>query len=157
MENKHIPLDLKNNTLFVRILQVLFGFACLAVAIFWIVFNMKSVKTDTSLWITTLLLIAFGLYQILSGLGKTKRFIDINDNEIDLKKNALLPGSKIRNNEITKIESFPLNIIFHLKNGRKTILRFGINYPEVIDIVKDTLKEFSKLNNIEFDIENDPD
>jgi len=44
-----------------------------------------------------------------------------------------------------------------MKNGRKTILRFGINYPEVINIVKDALKEFSELNNIEFDITNDPD
>lgn len=157
MENKHIPLDLKSNTLFVRILQVLFGFACLAVAIFWIAFNLKSVQTDTSLWITTLLLIAFGLYQVLSGLGKTKRFIDINRNEMYLKKNALLPGSKYINIDIKKIESFPLNIIFHMKNGRKTILRFGINYPEVINIVKDTLKEFSELNNIEFDTTNDPD
>ncbi|HOU02032.1 MAG: hypothetical protein GT600_08315 [Bacteroidales bacterium] len=157
MENKHIPLDFKSNTLFVRILQVIFGFACLAVAIFWIVFNMKSVQTDISLWITTLLLIAFGLYQVLSGFGKTRRFININGNDIILKKNALLPGSKFDNIDIKKIELFPLNIIFYMKNGRKTILRFGINYPEVINIVKDALKEFSELNNIEFDITNDPD
>jgi hypothetical protein len=91
----------------------------------------------------------------LSGLGKTKRYIEINNNKIFLKKNAIMPVAKMNNTDIRKIESLPLNIIFRLTNGRKKILRFGINYPEVIPIVKDKLKEFSEINSIQFDAEND--
>jgi hypothetical protein len=155
MEKTVIFLDIKDNPLFIRILQILFGFTCFTVAIFWIVFNLKSVQKEGTLWITTFLLIGFGLYQIMSGFGKTKRYIEINDSEINLKKNALLPVSKMKTANIRKIESLPLNIIFHMENRKKIILRFGINYPELIGTVKDKLKEFAELNNIRFDTEND--
>lgn len=156
MEKTSILLDPKDNPLFVKVLQILFGLVCFGVAIFWFIFNLKADDTDSALWITVALLMCFGLYQILSGFGKTKRYIEIDKSEIILKKNTFLPVLKMKNTEIRKIESLPLNIIFRLASGGKTILRFGINYPEVIIIVKDRLKEFSEINSIAFDTENDP-
>ncbi len=155
MEKINIPLDPKDNPLFVKVLQILFGLVCLGISIFWFIFNLKADYTDSALWITVALLACFGIYLILSGFGKTKRYIEINNDEIFLKKNALMPFSKLKNTDIRKIESLPLNIIFRMADGRKTILRFGINYPEVIPVVKDKLKEFSEINSIQFDAEND--
>lgn len=155
MEKKIILLDPKDNPLFIKVLQIIFGLVCLGVAIFWFIFNLKADYSDSALWITVALLACFGIYLILSGFGKTKRYIEISNNEIILKKNAILPVAKIGNTEIRKIESLPLNIIFRLADGGKTILRFGINYPEVIPVVKDKLKEFSEINSIPFDAEND--
>ena len=124
-------------------------------ALYSLIFNLKADNADSFLWITIVLLACFGIFLILSGLGKTKRYIEINNNKIFLKKNAIMPVAKMNNTDIRKIESLPLNIIFRLTNGRKKILRFGINYPEVIPIVKDKLKEFSEINSIQFDAEND--
>lgn len=155
MEKINIPLDPKDNPLFIKAIQVVFGLICLGTALFWLIFNLKADNTDSSLWITIVLLACFGIFLILSGLGKTKRYIEINNNKIFLKKNAIMPVAKMNNTDIRKIESLPLNIIFRLTNGRKKILRFGINYPEVIPFVKDKLKEFSEINSIQFDAEND--
>ena len=115
------------------------------------IFNIRSVKADSTLWITVLFLSGFGLYQILAGLGRTIRFIQIGNDKIILKKNSLLPLRIMDPSEIKKIEVFPLNLIFYFHSGGKTILRFGTTYTDNIEPIKNGIEEFASVNNIDFE------
>lgn len=152
MEKTPLLLDPKENPLLIRIFQIIFGIVCIAVAVFWIVFNLQSLKADRNLWLTTILLSGFGIYLIFTGLGKTKKYISITSQEIILKKNPVLPKVVLQASQIEKIESYPMNINFHISGRRKIALRFGTNYPEIIDPVKKELIDFARMNNISFEI-----
>ncbi|HPI68070.1 MAG TPA: hypothetical protein PL003_02510 [Bacteroidales bacterium] len=152
MEKTIIFLDPKENPLTIRIIQIIFGFTCTGISVFWIIYNLKASDADQTLWITSLLLFGFGFYQILSGMGKTKKFIEIHNGKIILKKSSLLPKCIMNHTELKKIESYPLNINFYTGNRRKTVLRFGITYTEIIKTVKDRIEEFAASNNIPYEI-----
>jgi hypothetical protein len=91
MEKTIIFLDPKENPLTIRIIQIIFGLTCIGVSVFWIIYNLKASDADKTLWITSLLLFGFGFYQIFIGNGKNKKFIEINNDTIILKKSSLLP------------------------------------------------------------------
>lgn len=123
----------------------------MAIAIFWIVFNIRSVKADSTLWITVLFLSGFGLYQVWSGLGRAIRFITIGNDKIVLKKNSLLPQREMASTGIKKIEAYPLSIIFYFNGGGKTVLRFGTTYTDNIEPIKNEIEKFASLNIIDFE------
>jgi hypothetical protein len=152
MENKYFALGPSEQSRIVKIIRILFGLGCIAIAIFWVIFISRSVNTVRSLWITLVFLTGFGAYQIWAGLGHAIRFIEIGHNKIILKKNSFLPLRKIDASELRKIELFPLNLIFYPHNGKKTILRFGTVYADVIDPVKSEIEKFASDNNILFEI-----
>lgn len=95
MGKKHFFLGTSENNRFVRIFQVVSGVVCLAVAIFWMIFNIRSLKADGTLWITIIFLSGFGMYQIWSGMGRATRFIEIGPDYITLKKNPILSPVEI--------------------------------------------------------------
>jgi hypothetical protein len=146
METKYYSLGPSENSTLIKFIRLFFGLVCIAIAIFWMIFNIRSVKADRTLWITILFLSGFGFYQILAGLGRTSRFIQIGSDKIILKKNSLLPLRIIAASEIKKIEVFPLNLIFYFHNGQRTILRFGTAYTDNIDPIKSGIEEFASLN-----------
>jgi len=152
METKYYSLGPSENSTTLKIIRILFGLVCLAIAVFWIVFNIRSVKADRTLWITVMFLSGFGLYQVLAGLGRTSRFIGIGSDKIFLKKNSLLPVKEMSASEIKKIELFPLNLIFYLNPGRKTVLRFGTTYTDNIDPIKSKIELFASGNKIYLEI-----
>ena len=152
MEIKYYPLGTGENNGFVRIIRIIFGIACIAVAIFWIVFNIKSLKADGTLWITIIFLIGFGSYQLWAGLGRTISFIEFGQGYIRLKKNSIFPPSIMNAEEIEKIDLFPLNLIIFLKTGKKIMLRFGTTYYETNEKVKDEILGFAESNNIPIEI-----
>ena len=125
MEKKYFLLSSVENNRLVKIIQMVFGIICIAVAVFWLIFNIRSIKADRTLWITILFLTGFGVYQIWAGLGRATRFIEISSEKIRLKKSIFLPESDIASGEIQKIELFPLNLIFFLKSQKRILLRFG--------------------------------
>ena len=136
MEKKYFSLGTSENNRLVKIIRIVFGVVCLAVAIFWLIFNIKSLKADGTLWITIIFLSAFGFYQIWSGLGRATTFIEIGTDNIRLKKNPILPNVEMSAGEIEKIEFFPLNVIFFLKSKKRILLRFGTTYYETNEKVK---------------------
>jgi len=69
MEKMYFSLGTSENNRLVKVIQIVFGVVCIAVAIFWLVFNIKSLKADGTLWITIIFLSGFGFYQIWAGLG----------------------------------------------------------------------------------------
>ena len=50
--------------------------------------------------------------------------------------------------EISKIEVFPLNLIFHFQNGGKTILRFGTAFTDKLIRLKVKLRNLLELTKL---------
>ncbi|MFA5819758.1 MAG: hypothetical protein WC854_10855 [Bacteroidales bacterium] len=152
MEIKYFSLGTSENNRLVNIIRIVFGVVCIAVAIYWFSFNIKSLKADGTLWITIIFLTGFGFYQIWSGLGRATRFIEIAPDYIRLKKNPILPPLKMSSGEIEKIELFPLNLIFFLKSKKRILLRFGTTYHEINEKIKDEILSFAESNKIPLEI-----
>lgn len=152
MVKKYYALSNVENNKLVKIIQIVFGIVCFAVAVFWMIFNIRSLKTDGTLWISVIFLTGFGFYQVWSGLGKATRFIEISKEIIRLKKNILMPPVNISSGEIQKIELYPFNLIFFLKSKKKILLRFGASYQETNEDVKDDILAFCDENSIDIEI-----
>jgi hypothetical protein len=152
MAKKYYALSSVENNKLVKIIQIVFGIVCFSVAVFWLVFNIRSLKTDGTLWITVIFLTGFGFYQVWSGIGKATRFIEISEKLIRLKKTIILAPVDIHAGEIQKIDIYPFNLIFFLKSQKKIILRFGASYQETNEDVKDDILVFGDENSIEVEI-----
>ena len=148
MEKKYFSLETKENPPAVKIIQIAFGIICIAIAIFWLIHNVSSVKSDSTLWITIIFLTGFGAYQILAGLGKTERYIETGPEKIVLKQNSFLPKIELKPQDIDAVVIFPLSILFRFKNKNKIIFRFGLSNTDIINPVKDEVVDFAKLNSI---------
>jgi hypothetical protein len=152
MEKKYFLLSSAENSKLVKIIQIAFGIICIGVAVFWLIFNARSLKADKTLWITILFLTGFGVYQIWAGLGRATRFIEITSEKIRLKKSIFRPELNIASQDIQKIELFPLNLIFFLKSQKRILLRFGTSYQETNEQIKDEILAFADLNSINIEI-----
>jgi uncharacterized membrane protein len=148
MEKKYFLLSGAENNKLVKIIQIIFGVVCFAVAIFWLIFNVKSLRADSTLWITIIFLTGFGFYMIWSGLGQATKFIEISSDKIRLKRNILFPPIGISASEIVKIELYPFNLILFLKSEKKILLRFGTTYQETSENIKDEILSFAGSNSI---------
>jgi hypothetical protein len=148
MDRERFILEPVNENKFVRMLQVAFGILCLLVAIVWLVMNLSTYKSTGTIWITIIFLTGFSYYQIVSGLGWATKFIEYEKSEVILKANSLLPLKKINTSEIDRIDIYPLSIMFFLKSGKRSVLRFGINYTEIISPVKTGTEKFARINSI---------
>ena len=149
---KHFSLGTVENNRIIKTIRIFFGLVCLIVAIFWINFNITTLKTDWTLWITIIFLVTFGFYQIWAGLGYATRYIEIGSNAISLKKNAIMPHVEMAASDIEKIEIFPLNVIFFLKSKKRILLRFGTTFHDQNELVLDEIIEFTESNNIPFEV-----
>ena len=149
MEKKYFALSSSDNNKIVKIIQVVFGFVCLAVAGFWLFFNLRAMRSDKTLWITIVFLSGFGFYQIWTGLGKAIRFIEISMEKISIKKTILLPPVILLPENIEKIEIYPLNLIFFLHSKKKMFLRFGTTYQDLNEQIKDEIILFAEKNSIQ--------
>ncbi len=152
METEYFLLGQPEGSNFLKIVRILFGIVCLGIALFWMIFNIRSSKEDRTLWITVFFLSGFGFYQIWAGVGRATRFIQIQADKIILRKNSFLPQKELVASELKKIEIFPLNLIFYFNKGGKTILRFGTSFIDVIEPIKIKTEEFAGLNKIDFEI-----
>lgn len=152
MGKKYFALSAVDSNRLVKIIQIVFGIFCFSVAVFWLIFNIRSLKADATLWITIVFLSGFGFYQVWAGLGMATRFIEISSDKIQLKKSILFPAAKIPAEEIQKIELYPFNLILFLKSKKRILLRFGATYQETNEKIKDEILSFAELNSIKVEI-----
>ncbi|MGD0341255.1 MAG: hypothetical protein ABSA76_06075 [Bacteroidales bacterium] len=148
MDKKYFFLEAKENSRAVKIIQIVFGIICIVTAIFWVIHNIISLKSDSTLWITIIFLTGFGAYQVLAGLGKTERYIETGPEKIVLKQNSFLPKIELKAYDLDAIEIFPLSILFRFKNRKKIIFRFGLSNTDIINPVKAEIVDFATLNSI---------
>lgn len=152
MEMKHFYLGNGENSRLVKILSVIFGVVCITVAVVWLIFNLNSIKTNGMLWVTIVFLLAFGFYQIWSGLGRATRYIEISPENIRLKKNTFFAPIQMMASDIERVEIFPLNVIFYLKTPKKILLRFGTTYHEANEKILDEIIGFTESNKIPVEV-----
>ena len=143
-----IPLDPKGNPRLVRVFQAFFGILCIAIALYWVIFQFSTLNEDPTMWITIAFLIGFGIYQIAAGFGKTARYIEFDSERIILKQNSFLPKTTIRPEDLLKIEVYPLSVCFNRSQKKRIILRFGLNYTDIINPVKDAVTDFAGVHGI---------
>ena len=117
MEKGYYSLEIRDDDRLTRIFKILMGIICFAIAIFWIIYSIRSVKVNGKLWITTAFLLCFGLFQIYSGIGLAVKFIELTVSNIRLKKNSLLPAVDLPADKFEKIELFPLKVHFIINHG----------------------------------------
>ena len=151
MDTKRFPLGPGETSLAIRTVRIIFGIACLGLAVFWALFRLRTPIAGNTLWVAVVFLAGFGAYQVWAGLGKAERFIEISDSRINLRKNSLLPSRELAPSALAKIEVHPMSISFRLNNGRSDILRFGTVYSDKIEPVVAALEEFSTLNRVQFE------
>ncbi|HLP72065.1 MAG TPA: hypothetical protein VK155_04120 [Bacteroidales bacterium] len=152
MEQMYFPLGSNDDNRFVKIIRILFGFACIAMAVYWGLFNMRSDEARKAMWATIIFMLGFGLYQVWAGLGKTSRFIIIGNDFIRMKQHSLIHPQTFHSDDLSKIEIHPLSIIFFFKRGKKTILRLGaINYETNEDIAN-SIASFCESSNIPYEV-----
>jgi hypothetical protein len=155
MENKHFSLEMRDNNRLIRIFQILFGAVCIAVAGYWLVYNIKAIRSDGTLWITVIFITGFGAYLIWSGFGYGYRFIEFTGSMIRIKKNAFLSPVDIIPSEVELIEVFPLKFIVRFRSTRTILTRFGVTDIEKIELIKDEIIKFASDHNIPLEIKNE--
>jgi hypothetical protein len=148
MESNYYSLEVNKSNKVTRIFQLAFGIICAVIAVIWAIMNINMLKSNGTLWITIVLLLGFAYYQIISGLGKSEKFIEFSQSSIKLKKNSLFPVRVLKAPDIHKIEAFPLNLVLFLRSGKRLILRFGTTYTDIIEPVRKSLQTFCTGNNI---------
>ncbi|HBE41793.1 MAG TPA: hypothetical protein DDW27_11430 [Bacteroidales bacterium] len=152
MKENYLSLDPHDQQGIMKILQVIFGIICIAVTLYYIITGIRSDQSRLTVWIGILFLLIFGIYLILSGLGKTKKYFRTRQNSISFKQHSVLPAVSLLASNIERIEIYPLSIKFFIKGRNKFIFRFGISYPEIIDPVKQEVIGFAGSKNIEIEI-----
>lgn len=155
MEKRHFSLEMRENNKLTRAFQVIFGFLCIAIAIYWLIYNFTSVQSDRTLWITVAFLTGFGAYLIWSGFGYAYKFVEFMENRIRIRKNSFLPAVELKSEDIEKIEVFPLKVTISRKSSAKILIRFGIGNVERIEQVKDEFTKFASDHNISFELQNE--
>lgn len=148
METKYFSLDQSDNSKMVKIFQIVFGILCFGIAIFWLVFSIRSTRAVGTSWVTLIFLSAFGFYQVYSGMGKAIRFIEISSDKIRIRKIIMLPPVIIQVAQIQKIEIYPFNLKIILKSEKKIIVRFGATMQDTNAKIKDEMLNFAEQNSI---------
>jgi len=155
METFDLSPESRNRPAIIKFFQIFLGIISIITAIAWLFILLSKGDSGLSVWITILFLTAFGLYMILSGLGKDTRYIGLSDELIVLKQNTFLPPEKILINDLEKIIIHPLSIEFYAKGNKVSRLRFGISYPEIIGPVKRRIEDKAGQHSIAVEIVED--
>jgi hypothetical protein len=148
MEKEIFFLSPVNNNKLIKLVEILFGLICIFLAGYWVIFNIKSIATTNSLWISILFLTGFGFYMIWAGAGKATGFIEIDKNSLKIKNTLLSPVIKLLPAEIETIQLFPFKILFILKTRKKVILRLSSTWYETNEKIVDSIILFAGSNEI---------
>ncbi|MFH0841943.1 MAG: hypothetical protein V1903_04900 [Bacteroidota bacterium] len=154
MEKKLFFLE-HGNTRFTKVFQIILGILCFIIALYWLIFNFQAFKTESRLWITIVFLILFGVWEILAGSGRTRKYISTEAGKIVLKQNSVLPPVELKPADLEKIELFPLSISFKMKNRSSIMFRFGLSFTEIIEPVRNEIIEFAGINSIPAEIKDE--
>ena len=148
MKETRYNIDLQEENKTGKILRLIFGIACLIVAV-WYMYSIGGTAASIgSAWIATGFLMLFGFWMIASGLGYTRRYITISDDRIILRQEFYRPPVIFTPSSLKYVEFKPLTISFITGTGRIN-LRLGTYYPGHTAFILEAVEEFCKQNNIE--------
>ncbi|MDX9929220.1 MAG: hypothetical protein RBS37_05145 [Bacteroidales bacterium] len=144
---KRYSLEARENTRFVKVLQVIFGIICIFIAIWWAVYILNS-PDNIEYWAASVFMFGFGAFQIYSGLGYASRYILTGSDTIVIKKSAIGRRRTIKNVDIGRIDIHPLSVSFLLKDNTTIKISFAVTLAGDIDRIKDAAAAFGRKNNI---------
>ena len=144
MKEQYFSLEPQKYSKFVRVLQILLGIACLIVSIIWVIINIRMHSVSMQTFAPIIFIVAFGIYEICAGLEKTSKYIDIKRDSITIKQYSIFPPKIVNAIDLTKIDIYPLSIIFVLKDEKKVKFRFGTSYHEMVEPVKEAIDDFAE-------------
>jgi hypothetical protein len=156
MEEHTISLGEREDKLLVRIIIVIFGIMCIFTALWWAVFLIKFPDNEKIFWAGSIFLLLFGIYQVYAGFGFARRYIRIDNTNIIIRQNSLLPPRKIRAGEITQLEIRTYDMVFHINDSSRLRIKLGLKYPDLGQRVRDFITDYAKTNNIEIFYKNEP-
>lgn len=155
MGKTYFSLEISEGNRITRIFQLILGMVCFVVAVFWLIYNIRSSEPDLTLWVTIIFLTGFSYYQVMAGLGRAAKFIEIDNDAIRLKKNSLFPAEKFYAGNLAKIEIYTLSIRFFVKERKASMFRLGTAFTDRIGPVKDKILQFAESNNIPVEMKNE--
>ncbi|MFO7573732.1 MAG: hypothetical protein R6W67_01065 [Bacteroidales bacterium] len=144
---KRYSLESRENSRLVKIMQILFGIACIFTAGWWAVYMLKALESG-NYWIATLFMFFFGAFQIYSGLGHASKYIIIGSDTLTIRKTAIGKKQVVTYGEIERIEILPLSVSLILRSGSKLTINFAVTLAGDIDHIKDAIADFGRNNNI---------
>lgn len=154
MDYKYISLEFKDDNKIIRTIQIIFGAVLILIAVYWLIYNIRSADGKGSLWITLIFLTGFGAFEIYSGLGYARKYIEFIDGLLKIKTNSLTPSVEVKAEDIRAAEVFPLKVLLLLKSGKKILIRLGVTDSEKIEIVKDEFIRYVTRFRIPLEIKN---
>lgn len=155
MEKKSFSLEMNESNSLTKVFKFILGVLCIAIAIYWIIFNLKMSAIDWSSWVSSAFLGLFGLFMIWTSFGYGYNFIEFERDIIRLKNNSFLPVKEIKSTEIEKIIIYPLKFIIRLKSAKSILTRLGISDIERNENIKDELMKYAESNKILLEIKNE--
>jgi hypothetical protein len=148
MDEKRYSIDLHENTKPGKVLKIVMGILCLTIAI-WFAYSIAGTRASVgTAWIAIVFLFLFSLWLIVTGLGYTDRYIIINENNIKLRKNILMPPVVFSPSSLSYVEFKPLRIDFAV-GEKKVSVRLGAYYPDQSSAIMQAVEEYCREKGIE--------
>jgi len=151
MEKKYFSLEIGKSNRITRTFNLLLGSVCIVLAFSWVFINFDTLASNRILWLSVIFLLGFGYYQVITGLGRGDKFIEIGADSLRIKKNSILPPVELNAREIAKAEIYPLKLVFRLNSGKSLRVRFGTTFTDIIEPVKESIEDFCAENKIPFE------
>lgn len=149
MEEQTILLGEKEDKPLVKIMVIIFGIMCIITAGWWTVFLVRYPDNESIFWAGSIFLLLFGLYQLLSGLGYTKRYISRINGGLVIRQNSLLPAKKLEASQLGQLEVRSMDMVLHTHDSSRLRIKLGIRYPDLGQQVKEFIITWAEDNNIE--------
>lgn len=155
MDRNFYSLEMNENNRLTKVFRFIMGILCIAIAVYWAIYNFRELRYDWSSWGASLFLTVFGVYILWTSFGYGVNFIEFDNSKIRLKNNSFLPVKEINSTDIDKITVFPLKFLIKLKSGKMVLTRFGITEIERNETIKDELLKYAERYNVEVEIKNE--
>lgn len=149
MEEQTILLGEREDKPFVKIMVVIFGIMCIITAGWWTVFLVRYPDNENIFWAGSIFLLLFGLYQLLSGLGYTKRYISRTNGGLVVRQNSLMPAKKLQASQLRQLEIRSMDMVLHGTDSSRLRIKLGIRYPDLGQQVKEFVTRWAEDNYIE--------
>ncbi len=149
MDKHTILLGEKEDKPLIKIMVLIFGIMCIITAGWWTVFLVRYPDNENIFWAGSIFLLLFGLYQLLSGLGYTKRYISRTNSELLIRQNSLMPARKMQASHLKQLEIRSMDMVLHGQDSSRLRIKLGIRYPDLGQQVKEFVIRWAEDNNIE--------
>jgi|WetSurMetagenome_2_1015567.scaffolds.fasta_scaffold00870_13 hypothetical protein len=148
MEPEKISLDVRESNKITRYSQFFFSLLCFGVAI-WLFIKLVSTGTPSgSNIIAVAFILLFGVWELVSGLGITQRYISLTDDRLTIKHRYFAKPVIYRPADIKLVVFKPLSFNIVGNGGERTVIKLGNYYQERTLKILESVENFCKAGNV---------